>query len=221
MALKKCGELPENKIYLIPLRLDDCEIPNLRQHDYGINLRNYQWIDLFEDNGFEQLVKSIEFHFPETAYYDFGKVCINDALHPHFNVIKSFVVPDIASGFPHKYWVIEMEHTCASHRCSINVNGATGSLASCLSPEPAEDNQSDLSSIQKILRFALKLNSLLSTCYVGAEEGLLIFRYSFFTEDLSTAQFYRMLVAFNQEHEYGYRELIRKAHELGVRFRFD
>ncbi|MEM8612526.1 MAG: SUMF1/EgtB/PvdO family nonheme iron enzyme [Cyanobacteria bacterium P01_H01_bin.105] len=65
MALQKCGNLPEGKIYLIPLRLDDCEIPNLRQREYGLNIRDYQWIDYFEDDGFEQLVRSIDYHFPK------------------------------------------------------------------------------------------------------------------------------------------------------------
>ncbi|MGD1950754.1 MAG: SUMF1/EgtB/PvdO family nonheme iron enzyme [Leptolyngbyaceae cyanobacterium] len=64
MALQKCGNMPEGKIYLIPLRLDDCEIPNLRQREYGINIRDYQWVDLFEPDGFEKLVKSIAHHFP-------------------------------------------------------------------------------------------------------------------------------------------------------------
>ena len=63
MALQKCGDLPEGKIYLIPLRLDDCEIPNLHQREYGLNIRDYQWIDYFEDDGFGRLVKSIDYHF--------------------------------------------------------------------------------------------------------------------------------------------------------------
>ncbi len=66
MALQKCGELPENKIYLIPLRLDDCKIPNLRQREYGINLRDYQWIDYFESDGFEQLIRAIEHYFSKS-----------------------------------------------------------------------------------------------------------------------------------------------------------
>ena len=64
MALQKCGEIPRDKIYLIPLRLDACEIPDLRQHEYGIKIKDYQWIDYFEEDGFEQLVKSIDYHFP-------------------------------------------------------------------------------------------------------------------------------------------------------------
>lgn len=67
MALQKCGDLPEGKIFLIPLRLDNCDIPNLRQREYGINIRDYQWIDYFEDDGFKQLVKTINHHFPSAA----------------------------------------------------------------------------------------------------------------------------------------------------------
>ena len=64
MALQKMGDMPPGKIYLIPVRLDDCQIPELRQEEYGINLADYQWVDLFESDGLDRLVKSIDFHFP-------------------------------------------------------------------------------------------------------------------------------------------------------------
>ncbi|MEO0986866.1 MAG: SUMF1/EgtB/PvdO family nonheme iron enzyme [Cyanobacteria bacterium J06639_14] len=67
MALNKCADMPPGKIYLIPLRLDDCRIPELRQEEYGINLRDYHWLDYFEEDGFERLVKSIAHHFPGPA----------------------------------------------------------------------------------------------------------------------------------------------------------
>ncbi|WP_163667095.1 toll/interleukin-1 receptor domain-containing protein [Adonisia turfae] len=80
MALNKCGDIPADEIYLVPVRLDDCIIPKLRQQEYGINFDDYQAIDLFETDGFEQLVKSIDHHFPvdrapkvgETQLEDFG-----------------------------------------------------------------------------------------------------------------------------------------------------
>ncbi|MFG6104931.1 SUMF1/EgtB/PvdO family nonheme iron enzyme [Leptothoe sp. EHU-05/26/07-4] len=65
MALQKMGDIPPGKIYLIPVRLDDCQVPELRQEEYGINLADYQWVDLFQDGEFERLVKSIELHFPD------------------------------------------------------------------------------------------------------------------------------------------------------------
>jgi hypothetical protein len=63
MALNNCADKPPGGIYLIPLRLDDCEISDLRQEEYGINLRDYQWLDYWESDGFEKLVRSIELHF--------------------------------------------------------------------------------------------------------------------------------------------------------------
>ena len=38
MALNEMADRPPGQIYLIPLRLDDCRIPDLRQEDYGISL---------------------------------------------------------------------------------------------------------------------------------------------------------------------------------------
>ena len=64
MALQKMGDMPPDKIYLIPVKLDDCEIPELRQEEYGIRLSDYQWVDLFEPDGLDRLVKSIDIHFP-------------------------------------------------------------------------------------------------------------------------------------------------------------
>ncbi|MFG6105370.1 TIR domain-containing protein [Leptothoe sp. EHU-05/26/07-4] len=64
LALSKCAEMPTGKIYLIPLRLDACEIPELRQEDYGVNLRDLQWVNYFETDGFDMLVRSIDSYFP-------------------------------------------------------------------------------------------------------------------------------------------------------------
>jgi formylglycine-generating enzyme required for sulfatase activity len=46
-------ELPNEKIYLIPLRLDNCEIPE--------RLHRYQWVNFYEDNGYDQLVDALQF----------------------------------------------------------------------------------------------------------------------------------------------------------------
>jgi tetratricopeptide (TPR) repeat protein len=67
MALNVCADRPPGTIYLIPLRFDDCQIPELRQEEYGISLLDYQWLDYFEKDGFDRLVQSIEHHFPERA----------------------------------------------------------------------------------------------------------------------------------------------------------
>ena len=61
LALDKLAEIPESKIFLIPLRLDNCSIPELQRPDLGINLRDIHWLDFWEQDGFENLIKAIEF----------------------------------------------------------------------------------------------------------------------------------------------------------------
>lgn len=63
MAMEMLAELPPGTIYLIPLKLDDCEIPDLRQSEYGLNLRDIQWLDYWKPNGFSKLAKAIEHQF--------------------------------------------------------------------------------------------------------------------------------------------------------------
>ena len=60
MALDTYADKPPNSIYLIPVRLDECTVPDLRQEEYGVNLRDLHRVDLFKPNGFERLIKSLE-----------------------------------------------------------------------------------------------------------------------------------------------------------------
>ena len=41
----------EDDIYLIPVRLEDCGVPE--------TVRDFQWVDLFEEDGWTRLVKAI------------------------------------------------------------------------------------------------------------------------------------------------------------------
>lgn len=50
-ALDVADEQPEGNIFLIPLRLELCEVPD--------RLRRWQWIDLYEPNGYSRLMKAI------------------------------------------------------------------------------------------------------------------------------------------------------------------
>lgn len=61
LALSQCAELPVGSIFLIPLRFDECEIPDLRHEVNGIALRDFHRLDYWEDNGFERLIDSIEY----------------------------------------------------------------------------------------------------------------------------------------------------------------
>ncbi|NEQ51950.1 MAG: SUMF1/EgtB/PvdO family nonheme iron enzyme [Leptolyngbya sp. SIO3F4] len=66
LALNNYAEMPVGSVYLLPVRLNDCEIPELRQDEYGVNLSDIHWVNLFQSNGFEQLVRAITYHFPDT-----------------------------------------------------------------------------------------------------------------------------------------------------------
>lgn len=50
-ALEKALEIPQGRIFIIPARLEDCEVPN--------NLERFHWVDLFEEDGFPKLMKSL------------------------------------------------------------------------------------------------------------------------------------------------------------------
>ncbi len=52
-ALEHAERMLEDDVWLIPARLDDCEVPD--------SLSTIQWVDLFEPDGFDELLRSIEF----------------------------------------------------------------------------------------------------------------------------------------------------------------
>ncbi len=51
LALDRALEMPEGRIFLIPGKLQECELPR--------RLQSYQWVDLFTEKGMEKLVKSL------------------------------------------------------------------------------------------------------------------------------------------------------------------
>ncbi len=51
IALDLADEKPDGSIFIIPARLDACDVPD--------RLRRWQWVDLFEKAGFEHLVSSL------------------------------------------------------------------------------------------------------------------------------------------------------------------
>jgi hypothetical protein len=53
-ALKVLDTVPEGQIFLIPVRLDDCELPD--------SLTHLHWVNLFEENGLPTLVQALR-HF--------------------------------------------------------------------------------------------------------------------------------------------------------------
>ena len=59
-ALSAYADRPPGSIYLIPVRLDDCEVPDLRIAELELNLRDLHWVDLFAENGLKKLIDAIE-----------------------------------------------------------------------------------------------------------------------------------------------------------------
>jgi len=51
-ALDSADEKPEGTIFLIPARLEECVVPD--------QLGRWQWVDLFDETGYERLLRSLE-----------------------------------------------------------------------------------------------------------------------------------------------------------------
>jgi len=51
-ALDVADEKPEGTIYLIPVKLEPCEVP--------MRLSRWQWVDLYEEGGYERLLKALK-----------------------------------------------------------------------------------------------------------------------------------------------------------------
>jgi len=52
-ALKVADEQPEGMIFIIPVRFDDCIVPD--------SLSRWHWVNLFDENGFDKLTLSLDF----------------------------------------------------------------------------------------------------------------------------------------------------------------
>jgi tetratricopeptide (TPR) repeat protein len=51
-ALDICQEMLDSDIYLIPVRLEDCQVP--------ASLRDFQWVNLFKEDGWARLIEAIQ-----------------------------------------------------------------------------------------------------------------------------------------------------------------
>ncbi|MDB9543535.1 SUMF1/EgtB/PvdO family nonheme iron enzyme [Microcystis aeruginosa CS-1036] len=63
IALDTLGEMLPGTIFFIPMRLEECEIPDLRMSEVGLNLRDIHRLDYWEEDGFEQLERAITHQF--------------------------------------------------------------------------------------------------------------------------------------------------------------
>jgi hypothetical protein len=51
LALDIANEQPEGGVYIVPVRLEECAVPE--------RLEDLQWVDLFEDGGYERLLRGL------------------------------------------------------------------------------------------------------------------------------------------------------------------
>jgi hypothetical protein len=66
IALNELANKPPGKIYFIPLRLNECNIPENRQNESGTNLSEIHAVDLFSFDGFDRLLKALESNSSDT-----------------------------------------------------------------------------------------------------------------------------------------------------------
>jgi hypothetical protein len=59
MALDQYAKMPAGSIYLIPLKLDDCEVPDIQFPELGVKLRDIQWIEYWKPDGLKRLLKAV------------------------------------------------------------------------------------------------------------------------------------------------------------------
>ena len=65
LAMDTLAQRPPGDIFLIPVRLDECELPDL--HGLGIKLSDIHWVDLFQTGKLNEediapIIRSIEAH---------------------------------------------------------------------------------------------------------------------------------------------------------------
>ena len=94
IALNQLASLPSGSIYFIPLRLDECEIPDLRQDEYGLNLRDIHWLDYWEADGFDQLERAITYQYGSFIQEQY----ISDNTDLVDEVIESIKEPGLEAG---------------------------------------------------------------------------------------------------------------------------
>lgn len=56
-ALDIADEQPEGKIFIIPLKLEECDVPK--------RLSRWQWVNLFNENGYQRLLRSLNIRAKE------------------------------------------------------------------------------------------------------------------------------------------------------------
>jgi TIR domain-containing protein len=68
LALSSYAEKPAGTIFLIPIRFDECQVPDLQIPELGVNLRHIQWLDYWKPDSFQRLIAAIQrCEFPSSS----------------------------------------------------------------------------------------------------------------------------------------------------------
>ena len=78
-ALDRALEMPEGRIFIIPARLEDCDVPE--------SLKNYQWVELFEKNWNRKLMQSLNLR--AASLTDVKQAKVTDESNPRLPKIES------------------------------------------------------------------------------------------------------------------------------------
>lgn len=75
IALNEAELKPKDQIYIIPVRLENCAVPK--------SLQRWHWVDLFEPDGYQRLIRSLNKRIEELDAAESGKG------QPHISVVVS------------------------------------------------------------------------------------------------------------------------------------
>lgn len=59
LALSALAERPPDSVYLLPVRLDDCRVPDIAMPDRGLSFGDLHWVDLWENGGLERIIMAL------------------------------------------------------------------------------------------------------------------------------------------------------------------
>ena len=59
MALDIYAEKPPGSIYLIPLKFNECDVPDIQHPELGTKFRNLHWLDYWKSDGLARLLKAL------------------------------------------------------------------------------------------------------------------------------------------------------------------
>lgn len=61
LALDVYAERPQGSIYIIPVKFDECEVPDIEAPNLGVRLQDIHWLELWQEDGFERLARAIQY----------------------------------------------------------------------------------------------------------------------------------------------------------------